>query len=150
MLYFVLKKGAYMNWSLIAEIVWLSKEGEESFFIRVTGDSNVQELQSQLSTIIEGMFPGDCTPQLFTVIEGICFMVTVSLNFPLSLKVCFLLTVHLNFLPSLMVCFLGTVYLWVQGFGHVELVYSFHIAQSLLLLLLLLLLPYSCFPSCFV
>ena len=55
-------KGAYMNWSMIAEIVWLSKEGEESFFIRVTGDGNVQELQSQLSTVIEGMFPGDCIP----------------------------------------------------------------------------------------
>lgn len=36
-----------------SEIVWLSREGEESFFIRVSGDGNVQELQSQLSSVIE-------------------------------------------------------------------------------------------------
>ena len=53
-------KVAGMPWFLIAEIVWLSKEGEESFFIRVSGDGNVQELQSQLSSVIEGLFSGDC------------------------------------------------------------------------------------------
>ncbi|XP_070190368.1 uncharacterized protein [Littorina saxatilis] len=36
-----------------SEIVWLTKDGEESFFIRVSSDGNVQELQSQLSCVIE-------------------------------------------------------------------------------------------------
>ncbi|XP_076466964.1 uncharacterized protein LOC143298129 [Babylonia areolata] len=36
-----------------SEIVWLTRDGEESFFIRVSGDGNVQELQLQLSSVIE-------------------------------------------------------------------------------------------------
>ena len=41
---------------LASEISWMSESGDESFYGMISSDGNIQELVSQLTAVIDGMF----------------------------------------------------------------------------------------------
>ena len=51
--YMVLPNSTTLMFS-VTDIVWMGPRGEESFYDLITSDENIQDMMSQLQTVVQG------------------------------------------------------------------------------------------------